>query len=345
MSHVLMLSIALLAALATIALGADAPPVSNVVLAIHGGTAGDKRELSAEREKAARDDMARALRAGYDELQKPDGTALAAVEAAIRLLEDSPEFNAGKGAVFNHDGQIELDASIMDGRTRQGGAVAAVMVIKNPISAARAVMEKTKHVLLSGRGAEAFAAKAGLEIVEPEYFRTERRWKQLQKELEKETKKRAAGDNKTSAAANLSAGGPWGTVGAVALDENGNLAAGTSTGGIVNKMQGRIGDSPIIGAGNYAENGVCAVSGTGQGEYFIRHVAAYDIAALMKYKDLPVEAAAGAVILEKLKTSGGEGGVIALDAKGHFAAPYNTPGLFRGYVTRDGKMKVLLYEE
>jgi beta-aspartyl-peptidase (threonine type) len=319
--------------------------VSNVVLAIHGGTAGNRKDLSPAREKAVRRDMRRALEAGYAALKKPGGTAISAVEAAIRVLEDSPEFNAGKGAIFTHEGQNELDASIMDGKTGGAGAVAGVTVIKNPISAARAVMEKTKHVLLAGRGAEVFAEQADLEIVEPAYFRTERRWKQIQKVWEKEGKWRADSDDKTSAKANRTSNGPWGTVGAVALDADGNLAAGTSTGGISNKMHGRVGDSPIVGAGNYAENGVCAVSGTGQGEYFIRQVIAYDIAALMKYKDLPVEAAGAEVILEKLKSTGGDGGVIALDSKGNFAAPYNTPGLFRGYVTRDGKMMVRLYAE
>jgi L-asparaginase / beta-aspartyl-peptidase len=344
MSHGLIVSLALVAALATISVAADAP-VSNVVLAIHGGTAGNRQDLSEKREKAVRRDMQRAMEAGYAELKKPGGTALDAVEAAIRVLEDSPEFNAGKGAIFTHEGQNELDASIMDGKTGGAGAVAAVTVIKNPISAARAVMEKTKHVLLVGRGADVFAAKAGLETVEPGYFWTERRWKQIQKEWEKEAKGRAGNDGKTSATANRAASGPWGTVGAVALDAGGNLAAGTSTGGIPNKMYGRVGDSPIVGAGNYAENGVCAVSGTGQGEYFIRQVVAHDIAALMKYKNLPVETAAAEVILGKLKKTGGDGGVIALDAKGHFTAPYNTPGLFRGYVTADGKMTIRLYAE
>jgi beta-aspartyl-peptidase (threonine type) len=342
MPHRYLLTIAWLAALAATARAADAP-VGGVVLAIHGGTAGDKKELSPEREKAIRRDLLRAMEAGYAALQKPQGTALNAVEAAIRVLEDSPEFNAGKGAIFTHEGKNELDASIMDGRSGQAGAVAAVTVIKNPISAARAVMEKTRHVLLAGRGAEAFAAKAGLKTVDPGYFWTERRWKQIQKAWDQE--KRAAKDDSASVPHRADAAGPWGTVGAVALDRAGNLAAGTSTGGISNKMHGRVGDSPIVGAGTYAANGVCAVSGTGQGEYFIRFVAAYDIAALMKYKNLPVEAAAAEVIEQKLKSAGGDGGVIALDSQGNFAAPYNTPGLFRGYVTGDGKMKMVLYED
>ncbi len=262
----------------------------------------------------------------------------------MRVLEDSPHFNAGKGAVFTHEGQNELDASIMDGRNLAAGGVAGVTVIKNPISAARAVMEKTRHVLLAGRGAEVFASKAGLETVDPSYFWTERRWQQIQKVWEAEQKQ---SDANKSAARDDDAGHrePWGTVGAVALDAAGNLAAATSTGGRSNKMYGRVGDSPIVGAGTYAENGVCAVSGTGEGEYFIRYAACHDIAALMKYKGLSVEAAAADVILGKLKNAGGEGAVIALDSHGRFTAPYNTPGLFRGYVTKDGTTDVRLYED
>lgn len=335
----LFLSVFLMAALASISSAAE-PPATDVVLAIHGGTAGPQKELTPEIERAVRADMAKALEAGYAVLQKADGTALDAVEAAIRVLEDSPEFNAGKGSVFTHEGQIEMDASIMDGKTRGAGAVASVTVIKNPITAARAVMEKTKHVLLVGRGAEVFAAKAGLDVVDPSYFWTERRWKQIQAVWDKEKQKAAAGDAQTAREAPAE---PWGTVGAVALDKAGNLAAGTSTGGRTNKMYGRVGDSPIIGAGTYAENGACAVSGTGEGEYFIRFVAAYEIAALMKYKGLPVERAAEEVVFERLKKSGGEGGVIVLDSGGRFTAPYNTPGMYRGFVTREGKTKVSLY--
>jgi beta-aspartyl-peptidase (threonine type) len=342
MSHALSLSLVLLGVVATTTHAAD-PPVPNVVLAIHGGTAGNKQKLTPEREAAVRRDMRRALEAGRAELEKPGGTSLRAVEAAIRVLEDSPEFNAGKGAVFTHEGQIELDASIMDGRTGKAGAVADVTVIKNPITAARAVMDETKHVILVGRGAEVFAAKAGLETVDPSYFWTERRWKEIQKKWDEE---KAAGKSGNAAALVEKTGqGPWGTVGAVARDPAGNLAAGTSTGGIVNKMYGRVGDSPIVGAGTYAANGVCAVSGTGQGEFFIRGVVAYDIAALMKYKNLAIEAAAAEVVVGKLKAAGGDGGVIALDAAGNFTAPYNTPGLYRGWLTADGKFEVRLYAE
>lgn len=344
MTHRLFASIALAAALAANCPAADAP-ATGVVLAIHGGTASAGKNVSPEHEQALRRDMQRALEAGYAALQKSDGTALDGVEVAVRVLEDSPAFNAGKGAIFTHEGQNELDASIMDGRTGQAGAVAGVTVIKNPVSAARAVMEKTKHVLLARRGAEVFASKQDLEIVDPGYFWTERRWKQIQQAWEQERKAGRTAAEEKSARVPRADDGPWGTVGAVALDVKGNLAAATSTGGMSNKMYGRVGDSPIVGAGTYADNDACAVSGTGHGEFFIRYVVAYDIAALMKYKQLPVEEAAAEVIVAKLKPAGGAGGVIALDARGNFAAPYNTPGLHRGYVTRDGQITVRLYAE
>lgn len=338
MLHSLLLSFVILAAVVSF-VRAEPP---RVVLAIHGGTAGPRSELSPELEKLVRADMQRALEAGYAVLQKPDGTALDAVEAAVRVMEDSPQFNAGKGSVFTHEGQIEMDASIMDGSNLKAGAVASVTVIKNPITAARAVMDKTRHVLLAGRGAEVFATKAGLETVDPAYFWTERRWDQIKKIWERESKERAEGKK---ARVDSAADEPWGTVGAVARDARGNLAAATSTGGRTNKMYGRVGDSPIVGAGTYAENGVCAVSGTGEGEFFIRYAVGHDIAALMKYKGLSLDAATTEVIIGKLKPAGGEGGVVSIDAEGRFAAPYNTPGLYRGYITADGKTKVMLYED
>lgn len=338
MSHNLLPSVALLAVWPAITAGAVEPAVPNVVLAIHGGIAAKRKESNAELEKTLRTELQRALETGYRELQKPAASGLDAVEAAIRILEDSPHFNAGKGAVFTHEGRNELDASIMEGREKRAGAVASVTVIKNPIAAARAVMEKSKHVLLVGRGAEVFATKAGLEIVEPSYFKTERRWNEIQETLRKE----AEAAHKGSAAPAV-AGEQWSTVGAVALDPAGNLAAGTSTGGMSNKMFGRVGDSPIIGAGTYADNEACAISATGHGEYFIRYVVAHDIAALVKYKQMPVEAAAAEVVLGKLKTAGGEGGLIALDRQGRLAMPYNTEGMYRGYVNRDGKVTVMLY--
>ncbi len=342
MLHSLLVSLVILAAVVSL-VQADPP---KVVLAIHGGTAGPRSELSPELEKLIRADMQRALEAGHAVLEKPDGTALDAVEAAVRVMEDSPHFNAGKGSVFTHEGQIEMDASIMDGSNLKGGAVASVTVIRNPITAARAVMDKTRHVLLAGRGAEVFATKAGLETVDPAYFWTERRWNQIKKIWEREAKERAAGKtNGRQARKDSAADEPWGTVGAVARDTQGNLAAATSTGGRTNKMYGRVGDSPILGAGTYAENGVCAVSGTGEGEFFIRYAVGHDIAALMKYRGLSLDSATTEVIIGKLKPAGGEGGVVSIDAQGNFAAPYNTPGLYRGYITADGKSKVMLYQD
>lgn len=330
-----------------------ADSASGVVLAVHGGAGVTPRgELSAEREKQMRAVLEAALEAGEKVLNSPEGTSLDAVEAAVRVLEDSPLFNAGKGAVFTREGKNEMDASIMDGRTRAAGAVGSVTTIKNPISAARAVMEKSGHVLMVGEGAETFAKEAGCEIVDPKYFFTQRRWKQLQKELKKqreaEEKQSSRGDARSAddlALAVLDPESRCGTVGAVALDRHGNLAAATSTGGLTTKRHGRVGDSPIVGAGMFADNKSCAVSGTGQGEYFIRSVAAYDIAALMEYKGMTVGQAANEVVLRKIKDAGGEAGVIALDAQGNHAAPFNTNGMSRGYLTKDGKRHVAIYAE
>jgi beta-aspartyl-peptidase (threonine type) len=251
------------------------------------------------------------------------GSALDAVEQVIRLMEDSPLFNAGKGAVFTHEGRNELDASIMDGSNLAAGAVAGVTDIRNPITAARAVMEKSPHVLLAGRGASEFAAEQGLEIVDPSYFRNERRWNELQRVLEKE----------------------HGTVGCVALDMNGDLAAGTSTGGMTDKRYNRVGDSPVIGAGTYANDATCAVSATGHGEYFIRFTVAHDISALMEYKGLSLDDAARVVIKEKLVKAGGTGGVITIDSNGNISMPFNTEGMYRGYKTSDGKNGVFIFSD
>jgi beta-aspartyl-peptidase (threonine type) len=327
--------------------------VENVVLAIHGGIGLDKPEMTPEIDKAVRAELERALRAGFEALNKPNATGLDAVEAAIRLMEDSPRFNAGKGAVFTHDGRNELDASIMEGKTLKAGAVAGVTTIKNPITAARAVMEKSKHVLLVSRGAEAFAAEAGLEIVDPSYFKTEARWQQLQKQLEAEKMRSrirgqgpgGSGQEGEQIPERHIPGFSFGTVGAVALDKAGNLAAGTSTGGMSNKRWGRVGDSPIIGAGTYADNEACAISATGHGEYFIRHAVAHDIVALMKYKQWQVDEAADTVIRNKLKSAGGEGGVICLDHQGRFYPSYNTDGMYRGCITRDGQIMIKIYEQ
>ncbi len=305
-----------------------AEPAPPIVLVVHGGAGTIARaELDAELEASYRATLAEALRIGQAIL-RGGGTSVDAVEATVRHLEDSPLFNAGKGAVFTHEGRNELDASIMDGQTRAAGAVAGVTILKNPISAARAVMERSEHVMLTGRGAEVFATAQGLEVVDPSYFWTERRWKALQKALRPEP---AATTSATSAVERRG----FGTVGAVALDRAGNLAAGTSTGGMTNKRYGRVGDTPIVGAGTYAANPTCAVSATGHGEYFIRWHVAARICALIELAGLPVGEAATQVI-ETLRAAGGEGGVIALDGHGNFALPFNTPGMYRGWIVDDG---------
>jgi len=315
-------------------LAANAAP--KVMLVMHGGAGTITRaSMTPEKEKAYRDALELALRTGQAVLMK-GGSSVDAVEAAIHVLEDSPLFNAGKGAVFTHEGRNEMDSSIMRGRDKAAGAVAGVTIIKNPISAARAVMEKSPHVMMVGHGAELFATKMGLEIVDPSYFWTEPRWKALQQELMKEKQSSSADENPDK---------KFGTVGAVALDKNGDLAAGTSTGGMTNKMYGRVGDSPVIGAGTYAENATCAVSGTGHGEYFIRWTVASDIAALMRYKGMSVADAANEVVMHKLVEVKGEGGVIALDAKGNFAMPFNSEGMYRGWIGEDGVPHVAIYKE
>lgn len=301
-----------------------------VALAVHGGTGIPKRELTPEAEALLRRDLSDALKAGLEKLKSTGG--LDGIEAAIRVLEDSPRFNAGKGAVFTKEGRNEMDASLMEGKTKRAGAVAGVTIVKNPIRAARAVMETTPHVMVAGPGAERVAKDAGLEIVDPGYFRTEERWKELQDYL---AKKKASNESPPHH--------QWGTVGAVAVDKNGTLFAGTSTGGMTGKIPGRLGDSPVIGAGTYADNAGCAVSATGHGEYFIRYHVASDINALMKYKGMTVEAAAKEVITNKVVPAGGEGGVIALDAKGNFAAPFVSDGLYRGTIAWDGTVDVKLY--
>jgi beta-aspartyl-peptidase (threonine type) len=308
----------------------EASSEENVIFAVHGGAgATPKGKLPAELEKRIRETLDEALRAGEAALKKPDATSLDAVTAAITLLEDSPLFNAGKGAVFTREGKNELDASIMNGADRRAGAVASVTTIKNPILAARAVMEKSGHVLMVGPGADAYAKQIGLEIVDPTYFRTDQRWKDLQERLKRDADK----------------SGSKGTVGAVAIDRHGNLAAGTSTGGLTAKRHGRVGDSPIIGAGTFADNKSCAISATGDGEYFIRAVAAHDIAALVEYKGMTIKQAAEEVLFRKIKPTGGDGAVIVLDPKGNLAMSYTTDGLYRGYVTADGRRKVMIYDE
>jgi beta-aspartyl-peptidase (threonine type) len=288
------------------------------------------------------------LRAGYAQLQNDQATSRDAVVAAIRVLEDSALFDAGKGAAFTRDGRNELDAAIMDGRTRCAGAVAGVTTVKNPIVAARLVMEKSPHVLLCGRGADAFAREFGAEIVDPSYFYTDMRWKMLEDELRRQ-KAPFPPEPLPECAANPQAGSPadrrFGTVGCVSVDRHGDLAAGTSTGGLTARLPGRVGDSPLIGAGTFADNQSCAVSATGEGEYFIRAVAAHDIAALVAYKGLTVAEASRIVIHEKIKRAGGRGGVIVLDRRGNLAMSYSSEGMYRGYVTRSGKTRVMIYAD
>lgn len=307
-----------------------------ITLVIHGG-AGTilKENMTPEMEKAYREKLTEALHTGYQMLEG-GGTSLEAVVATIQVMEDSPLFNAGVGAVFTHEGRNELDASIMDGSTGKAGAVAGVTTIKSPIHAAVEVMLHSPHVMMAGPGAEAFAKAQGLEMVGNTYFGTERRKKSLERAMEKETK----------ATSELLPYQDWkyGTVGAIALDKEGNIAAGTSTGGMTNKRFGRIGDSPIIGAGTFAENETCGVSCTGHGEYFMRNVVAYDIAARMKYKNLSVEEAAKEVIQQKLLDMGGSGGAICLDRQGNVAMEFNTPGMYRGYMQHN-EAHVLIYKD
>ncbi len=293
------------------------------MLVVHGGAGGIARgSLTPHDDSAYREVLHSAIRKGFDVL-KSGGPSLAAVESVITVLEDSPLFNAGKGAVLTNAGTVELDASIMDGSTLRAGAVAGVQHIKNPILLARLVMDSSPHVLLAGAGAEAFAREQGMTLVPQSYFITEPRRRQLEREK---------------------AGGMHGTVGAVALDQAGRLAAGTSTGGLANKRWGRIGDSPIVGAGTYA-SARCAVSGTGVGEFFIRNVVAHDICARVDYKGESLEQAARAVVMDELVAQGGSGGVIALDSAGRFTMPFNTTGMFRGSVGPDGRIIVKVYQD
>ncbi len=304
-------------------------------LVIHGG-AGTilKANMTPEQEAAYLKTLNEALDIG-EEMLKNGSSSLDAIEKVILFMENSPLFNAGKGAVFNHAGKNELDASIMDGKTQNAGAVGGVQTVKNPILAARAVMEKSDHVLLTGAGADEFAKEQGLAVVTPDYFYTQRRWDALQKVLKK--------GNPTGQAASEEDDYKFGTVGAVALDADGNIAAGTSTGGMTNKRYNRVGDSPIIGAGTYANNNTCGISATGHGEFFIRYAVAYDISAMIEYKEISLKQAAKTVI-NKLKEKGGTGGVIGLDKYGNVAMPFNTAGMYRGY-TKPGERKVAIYQQ
>ena len=325
-------------------------PMENFAIVIHGG-AGTilKDSMSPALEQQYKDKLTEALNAGYDVLAK-GGTSLDAVSASIKVMEDSPLFNAGKGSVFNHDGKNEMDASIMDGKSLKAGAVAGVHTIKNPIDGARAVMEKSPHVLLSGDGADKFAKEQGLKIEDASYFYDEKRWKQLQQIKKQDEIKLDHNSSDTSGYvhpkdAEFFHDQKFGTVGCVALDKYGNLAAGTSTGGMTNKKFGRVGDSPIIGAGTYANNKTCGVSCTGHGEYFIRNVVAYDVSAMMEYKGMSLEQATNEIIMKKLKDQGGEGGLIAIDSKGNIAMSFNTAGMYRAYKKSNGKTELKIYKD
>jgi beta-aspartyl-peptidase (threonine type) len=316
---------------------------AKVVLVIHGGAGVMSRsDMTAEQEGRYRKELERALRAGHEAMRRT-GQGLDAVETAIKVLEDSPLFNAGKGAVFTHEGRNELDASIMEGREKRAGAVAGLTRFKNPIAAARAVMEHSPHVLLIGDGADRFALDQKLEEVNPVYFWTPERWKALQEALEKEGRDSRKPTSRSGGGAGAAPDRPFGTVGAVALDRHGNLSAGTSTGGMTNKRHGRVGDSPIIGAGTYADNATCAVSATGHGEVFIRYTVAHEISVLMKYGKRTVQEAARAVLRQLPREEGGVGGVIALDANGNAALEFDTEGMFRGTITEDGTIEVAIY--
>jgi beta-aspartyl-peptidase (threonine type) len=312
------------------------PRPSNPVLVIHGGAGTLTREDMTRRgERQYQDALKAALAAGHEVLSR-GGSALDAATAAVVVMEDDPLFNAGRGAVYNAAGQHELDASVMDGATLAGGAVCAVRRIRNPVLAARAVMEYTPHVLLCGAGAERFARERGLAMATPAYFGTRRRLASLRREQRRQRGRPTAG--------RATEADRHGTVGAVALDRAGNLAAATSTGGYTNKMAGRVGDSPVIGAGTYAVNAACAVSGTGSGEHFMRALLAYDVAARMVYLREPLaRAAAGA--LERLAAFGGSGGLIAVDRSGRIAMPFTTEGMYRGCIRGKGPMAVAIYRQ
>jgi len=305
-----------------------------LAIAIHGGAGVvDRAQMAPERAASYLAGLSLALDAGYAILER-GGSSLDAVAEAVRILEDDPQFNAGRGAVLTHSGEEELDASIMDGVGPRAGAVAGVRHVKNPIGLARLIMDKSPYVMLIGEGAEEFAREQALEFVPNTYFRTPYREQELQRAIQRERQS----DQGAQAPGTIT-----GTVGAVALDRAGNLAAATSTGGTTNKRYGRVGDSPIIGAGTYANNESCAVSATGTGEFFIRSVVAYDIHALIQYKQLALADAAKEVVQVKLKRAGGDGGIIAIDRSGQITLEFNCEGMFRGARDSRGRREVAIY--
>jgi beta-aspartyl-peptidase (threonine type) len=306
-----------------------------ISLVIHGGAGTILREnMTVEKEAAYKNALQEALHSGYKILEE-NGSALDAVEAAIKSLEDCPLFNAGRGAVFTSKGEHELDASIMDGKTMEAGAVAAVQGVKNPISLARLVMEKSGHVFLAGKGAEEFAKMNNTEFCDPQYFYDEFRYQQWQeiKDTDSFQLDHSKKDERK-----------FGTVGAVALDAFGNIAAGTSTGGMTNKKFGRVGDSPVIGAGTYADNYVCGVSCTGSGEFFIRAVVAYDVVCQMRYNNLSLNEACHETIHQRLTAIKGDGGLIAIDSEGNICMDFNTEGMYRACKSSSGREEIAIYE-
>lgn len=322
------------------------PQNPRLAFVIHGGAGVITRgSMSPEKEKAYKTKLEEVVLAGYKALQSGK-SSLEAVEIALRMMEDSPLFNAGKGAVFTADGKNELDASIMDGKTLAAGAVAGLHHVKNPITLARAVMEKSPHVMMVGDGAEKFAKEQNIDLVDEKYFWTQERWDALQKILQQE-KEKAATPRPKGMSQNFAEipYNKFGTVGAAALDKDGNLAAGTSTGGMTNKKYGRVGDAPIIGAGTYANNETCAISATGWGEFFIRLGVARDICSLMEYRAMPIQNAADMVIHTKLQKLGGDGGIIGLDKFGNIAISFNSEGMYRAYINGEGKPVVEIYRD
>lgn len=321
-------------ALAVLFAAGPAHAQDKIVLVIHGGAgAVDKKKMTPALEKQYRDGLEQALKAGHKAMIDGKGSSLDAVEAAIRSMEGSGTFNAGRGAVFNREGRQELNASIMDGKTKKAGGIAGICRIKHPISAARVIMEKSGHVLMIGEGAERYCREQGVEMCNPLELWNERSWQEL-KRAEAKQNARVEGE-----------AGHYGTVGAAALDPGGNLAAGTSTGGITYVRAGRVGDSPLIGAGTYADNETCAVSCTGTGELFIRHTVAVDIAARMKYRGDSLKKAAEDALTGLPKIPGGAGGLIAIDRQGNIALPFSTNGMYRGTITQAGKIWTAIYGE
>lgn len=326
---------------------------SKIAIAIHGGAGTITRaNMTPEMEEVYRESLENAIQKGYAVL-KAGGSSLDAVEAAVMEMENNPLFNAGKGAVFTHEGKNEMDASIMDGSNLKAGSIAGVTTIKNPIKTARKVMDNSVHVMLAGKGAEEFAAEQGEAIVSPDYFYTESRWRGLQRALRNQ---KVELDHSDSAKKNspktgmldqfiFDQGEKYGTVGAVALDSDGNLAAATSTGGMTNKRWNRVGDAPIIGAGTYANDATCAVSATGHGEFFIRSVVAYDISALMMYGGMSLNEAADEVVMNKLVKMGGDGGIISVDKDGNIAMPFNSRGMYRASIDTEGKLYIGIYDD